>query len=97
MRDAPRPRPPFPPAVVRVREAAARLGVRPAVVRRWIQTGRLAGFRVPAGHYRVLVTALAARLDARATHDEPRHDEVARGDAGQPRRVARTGSTAATD
>jgi len=58
VRDAPLPRPPLPPAVVRVREAAVRLGVSPAVVRRWIQTGVLAGVRIPAGHYRVRVSSL---------------------------------------
>jgi excisionase family DNA binding protein len=57
-------------ALLTLPEAAARLGVTPGTIRRWIRTGDLPAHRLPGGHFRVSSTALDDFISACAVGAE---------------------------
>jgi excisionase family DNA binding protein len=50
--------------LLRPREVAALLGVRPATIARWAREGRLAPLRTPGGHRRYALSSVRDALNA---------------------------------
>lgn len=51
---------------VRPRDAADRLGVSPRTIRRWLEEGRIKGFRLPSGNMRVLESEIERIINGEA-------------------------------
>ena len=58
--------------VLRMSEAARRLGVTRRTVLRYVHEGKLPAVQLPSGHYRVRETDLAAAIEERGRHERRR-------------------------